>query len=64
MVSDILSGLLADGQYSRGTGVQGFSVITTEPAPTKKCINKRPLPCELRREAWEGDQLLRLAGNL
>ena len=35
MVSDILSGLLADGQYSRGTGVQEPAFTTTEPAPTK-----------------------------
>lgn len=35
MVSDILSGLLAVEQCSCGTSVQGFSVMTTEPAPTK-----------------------------
>lgn len=48
MVSDILSGLLADEQCSCGTGVQEPAFMTAEPAPTKKCINKRPLPCELR----------------
>lgn len=36
MVSDILSGLLADEQCSCGTGVQEPAFMTVEPAPTKK----------------------------
>lgn len=48
MVSDILSGLLADEQCSCGASVQEPTFMTAEPAPTKNRINKRPLPCELR----------------
>lgn len=44
MVSDILSGLLADEQYSRGTGVQEPTFMTAEPAPTKKHIDKKAPP--------------------
>ena len=44
MISDILSGLLADGQYSRGTGVQGFSVMTTEPVTHQETYKQKAPP--------------------